>query len=361
MAALPPIPRDIEKLAIICPSWVGDTVMATPLLRAARAARPGVRIVGVMRPGLEEVLAGTPWIDEMIVGETKTTRGMLRIARSLRGARPDAALLLPNSFRSALMARLGGCPHRVGYLRYGRSVLLSRGLQPARPSGPVPTLDYYKGLGEWALGVEGIEPRMELAVTDAERAAAERLLEGVARPLVVLCPGANKPPKRWPPQRFAAVADALASDPGLASVATGAPAEKSVVRQVVEQSASGVRDLAERGTTLGALKAVIARARLMITNDTGPRHIAAALGVPVVTLFGATDPRWTTINCPHERQILADPFLPEELTADDHPDRCAITRIAVGDVLSAARQLLGGPAPQAPEGHDASPAPTTAG
>ena len=85
---------------------------------------------------------------------------------------------------------------------------------------------------------------------------------------------------------------------------------------------------------------VIRRAALLITNAPGPRHIAAALGTPVVSLFGPTDHRWTTINCPHERMVLADPFLPEALIADQHPKRCAIDRIAVADVLAAARQLL---------------------
>jgi heptosyltransferase-2 len=319
--------------------------MATPLLRAAREARPGARIIAACRHGLDELLAGSPWLDDVIAGETKTTRGMFGLARRLRRLEPEAAILLPNSFRSALLARLAGAARRVGYIRYGRSVLLSRGLAAPRPKLPVPALGYYTRLGAWALGTEALDSRMELFVTDDQRAEATRLLEGVGRPYAVLCPGANKAAKRWPAERFAAVADALAGR-GLAVAATGAPGERGIVAEVAGAAGAPVCDLAERGVTIGSLKAVVADADLMVTNDTGPRHIAAALGTPVVTLFGPTDHRWTTIECPHERILVADPFLPEPLVADDHARHCVITRIAVADVLGAAEQLLAGRGPR---------------
>ncbi|MHC4590421.1 MAG: glycosyltransferase family 9 protein, partial [Planctomycetota bacterium] len=186
-----------------------------------------------------------------------------------------------------------------------------------------------------------IDPRMQLFVADAQRAEAARLLEGVSRPYAVLCPGANKAAKRWPAERFAAVADALAGL-GLAAVATGAPGEREVVAEVSRAAAVPVLDLVQRGLGIGSLKAVIADAALCVTNDTGPRHVAAALGTPVVTLFGPTDHRWTTIECPHEQILVAEPFLPEPLVADDHARHCAITRIPVADVLAAAERLLSG-------------------
>jgi heptosyltransferase-2 len=321
--------------------------MATPILQAAREARPGARIIAACRRGLDELLAGSPWLDEVIAGETKTTRGMFGLARRLRRLAPEAAILLPNSFRSALLARLTGAARRVGYIRYGRSVLLSRGLAPPRPKVPVPALGYYARLGAWALGTEAIDHRMELFVTDDQRAEAARLLEGVGRPYALLCPGANKAAKRWPVDRFAQVADSL-SRRGLAVAATGSPGERGIVAEVAGAAGATVCDLAERGITLGSLKAIIAEAALMVTNDTGPRHIAAAVGTPVVTLFGPTDHRWTTIECPHERILVADPFLPEPLVADNHARHCAITRIPVADVLDAAEQLLAGRHGRAP-------------
>ena len=120
-------------------------------------------------------------------------------------------------------------------------------------------------------------------------------------------------------------------------------------------------NLVHRGLTLGGLKAVIADASVVITNDTGPRHIAAALGTPVVTLFGPTDPRWTLIDFAHEKRLVADPFLPEELIADRQTRRCAITRITVADVLAATGQLLAASASEDHEARDASQAPTPGG
>jgi heptosyltransferase-2 len=343
----PPIPPDTERLLIVCPSWVGDTIMATPLLRAARQALPRARIIAACRRGLDELLDACPWLDEVVAGETKTTRGMLGLARRLRREAPDAALLCPNSFRSALLARLGAAARRVGYRRYGRGALLTHALEPPTTKVPVPALDWYGRLGEWALGVGEFDRRPRLFVTDAERAEAARLVEGVGRPYAVLCPGANKAAKRWPTDRFAAVADALTRR-GLAVVATGAPAERRVVAEVADAAAATVRDLSGLGITIGSLKAVMAEADLCVTNDTGPRHIAAALGTPVVTLFGPTDHRWTAIDCPHERILVADPFLPEPLVADDHARHCAVTRIPVADVLAAAEQLLAGRRGRAP-------------
>ena len=98
--------------------------------------------------------------------------------------------------------------------------------------------------------------------------------------------------------------------------------------------------LCARGLTLGSLKAVLRRAALLITNDTGPRHIAAALGTPIVALYGPTDHRWTTLQAARERSVLAEPFLPEELVADRHPKACAIEKIAVEDVVHASLSLL---------------------
>src|SRR5438552_17377687 len=102
----PPIARDVQCLAISCPSGVGDPVMATPVFRAARAARPKARLIGIMRRGLNEVLAGTPWFDEMINCEMKGVLGPIRLGKVLRQCGAEAILLLPNSFRSALGARL---------------------------------------------------------------------------------------------------------------------------------------------------------------------------------------------------------------------------------------------------------------
>ncbi len=332
----------LESLLVVCPSWVGDTVMATPVLRAVRTAQPGARIIGAMRPGLEELLAGSGWLDEIVAAETKTLAGPWRMARRVRriAGRPGAALVLPNSFRAALLGRLAGSRQTIGYDRNCRGPLLTHTLAWEPALGPVPAVDYYAKLAEWALGSQLADRRLKLAVTETQQAAATRLLEGVKGPFVVLNPGANRPDKRWPPSRFAAVAEALAKTYGLEAVLTGSTSERGIVEAVVSRADGPIHNLLSRGISLGSLKAVIQRADLLITNDTGPRHIAAALGTPIVTLFGPTDHRWTTIDYPRERILLAEPFLTSDLVADENPARCSIDRIAVGDVLRAADQLL---------------------
>ncbi len=336
------IPPSTRRLLVVCPSWVGDTVMATPVLRAARNSLPEACIAAVMRPGLDELLAGAPWFDETIVAETKTLLAPFRIAADVRRrGRPDAALVLPSSLRSALLAARSGAAVRAGYDRSGRGLLLTHRVEAPPRGRPVSAVEYYAALAESALGV-AVERRLELALTGAQRGEGARLLEGVERPFAVLVPGANRADKRWPPERFAAVAAGLRAAHGLACVATGSPAEAPVVAALVAAAAARggtIHDLLRRGVGLGGLKAVIAEARLVVSNDTGPRLIAAALGTPVVSLFGPTDQRWTAFDCPHERRILADPFLPEQAVADRNPKRCAIDRITVGDVLAAARAL----------------------
>jgi heptosyltransferase-2 len=335
----PPINPTIKSLAIILPSWIGDTVMATPVLRAARTAMPATRITGIMRRSLDEILRGAPWLDDMIVCDMKGPLGPWRLGRAIRQTHAEAVLVLPNSFRSAAGARLSGAKTRIGYARDGRAWLLTEKLTPV-PNFPAPAVEYYAALAEFALGAKVIDRHIELVVTDDEHRAANQLVHDVKQPFVVLNPGANRADKRWPAPRFAQVADRLAASHSVQIVITGSPGEREVLTSVHRAAKTPLIDLSERGVTLGSLKAVIQRAALVITNDTGPRHIAAALGTPVVTLFGPTDHRWTTLHDVRERILLAEPFLPEELVADRFPRACAIEKIAVGDVVVAAESLL---------------------
>jgi len=329
-------------LAIVMPSWLGDTVMATPVLRAGRALLPKTKIVAVLRPGLGEVLRGLPWLDDIVEVDSKGIGGAWRLGRAIRGTGADGVLLLPNSFKSALGARLSGAKTRIGYARDGRGWLLSDpvAVTAAKPSPPIPAVRSYAELAMQALGAPSIDQRLELAITDEQQAAGDEMLREVPGRFVILNPGANRPDKRWPAARFAMVADALAKRCTLAIVVNGSPGEREVIDAVKAAANTPIIDLSQRGVTLGSLKAVVKRAALMITNDTGPRHLAAALGTPMVTLFGPTDHRWTTLDCPQERLLLAEPFLPEGLVADRHAKSCAIDKISVGDVLNAAEELL---------------------
>src|SRR5690606_3236352 len=164
---------------------------------------------------------------------------------------------------------------------------------------------------------------------------------------------------------FAAVGRHLIERHGLNILVNGAPSEAELADSIAAQIDGGgsrAVSLARLGVTLGSLKGVVRRARLMVTNDTGPRHLAAAFGVPVVSLFGPTDHRWTTIPVgPDDEAVLvADPTLPETEVADDHPERCRVDRIATEAVLAAADRLLAarsGPAGPPPEVRPASAGP----
>lgn len=367
------------RVLVVCPSWVGDVVMATPALRLIRSRLRGSFIGLLVRPGLDEVLAGSDLFDEIHVDRARGIMGPKRVAARIRPRRYDAALLLTNSFSTALITRLAFIPRRVGYDRDARGMLLTDRVPilsrsqhgvaaPAseRLASCVPMVDYYLHAARRLLDI-GHEPHLEpiptltLAITPEQDEAALALLaaRGVAahEPFAVLNPGANNEAKRWPAARFAALADHLVSTHGLRVLVNGAPNEAELVAQVVNGVPSACRDrvasltannddagAADGGVTLSSLKGVLKRAKLMVTNDTGPRHIALAFGVPTVSLFGPTDPRWTTppeSARAIERVLVADPTLPMGELADDHPQRCAIDKISLERVESSVASLLG--------------------
>jgi heptosyltransferase-2 len=347
------ISSEVKHLLVLCPTWVGDCVMATPAFRAARRALPEARITALGQPGLEALLMPSPWFDAFAGVDAKGLAGTRRASQLVKRLVPavDAALLLPNSFRSALIPWLARVPVRAGVRSDWRSGMLTEIIDVPGRNGIRATLEHYALLAEAAFGVShgAIDRTMELQVSPEQQADADRVLAGVREPFVLLNPGAVRTNKRWPAEKFAQLADVLAQRFGVRVAVTGSPGERDVIAAVVGNATTGIVDLAARGVTLGSLKGVIRRAALLITNDTGPRHIALALGTPVVSLFGPTDPRHTLIDSANERILRAEPFLPEELVADDYEKACTMERISVGDVAAACAALLGAPQAQPAE------------
>ena len=306
------------NIAVFLPNPVGDAIMATPALRALRRHFASSRITHVGRQDALEVLAGTHLADAAVVeGSTRRPkpRNFLATVRRLRQERFDLGVLLPNSLRSALLARLGGVRNLAGYDRDGRGLLLTTKLPVPRDEAgrrvPLPTIDYYARLAE-ALGARVESRRMELAVAEADAAAADRLLaEAGRRPgraVVMLNPGASfGPSKLWPAERYAAVADALAERRGAEVIVNASPAEREVARAVGRSMRTApLVNVADVAGTIGLLKALVSRCGLLITNDTGARHFAAAFGIAVVTIFGSTDPVWAQIDYEHETILRAE-------------------------------------------------------
>ncbi len=345
------------RLLVVLPSWVGDAVMATPALSLIRRRMPGILVGGLMRPGIDALLAGSGLLDEVHVEPAGGMMGPKRAAAKVRPMRYDTALLLTNSFSTALTTRLAGIPRRIGYDRDLRGILLTDTLKaPRRSDGSweiVPAVEYYLRLVRECLlgeGAEGPVEYLSLAVTPEQEREGRALIgragmEGAR--YAVLNPGGNNPAKRWPAERFASLARWLHESYGLRCVVNGSPGERDLTERIVELSGLGgaAASLAGLGVTLGALKTVVRESVLMVTNDTGPRHIAAAFGVPVVSLFGPTDHRWTTIPTRPggpERVVVADPTLPDEERANDHPERCRIERIEEERVREACVAVLAG-------------------
>lgn len=340
-----------KRIVILLPNWVGDVVMATPTLRAIREHFPDSFIGLVLRPTGAEVLEGSGWADEMFIKpvgkEKKSVGDFLTLSHSLRRARFDTAILLTNSFRAALLAKLAKIRRRIGYDRDGRMLLLTDYLIPAKKKGkflPVSMRDYYLAIAKY-VGCEigNIDP--ELVATESDNRSLDGLLAQLGveagKPIVVLCPGAAfGPTKCWAPERFAAVADRLTADFDAQPVISCGPREFEIGQRVSQSAARRVFLPTPEQLPLGTLKALVARSGLVVTNDTGPRHFAISFGVPVVTIFGPTDPAWTETNYPLERKILVPvdcgPCMKRRCT-EDH--RC-MTDITSDTVARAAAELL---------------------
>ncbi len=334
--------------------------MATPALRLLRDNLPRTTIDVLTKPPVDQVLDGLSTINRVRTSKPRTVRQRLSLASLLRNKDYDAALLLSNGFSSAAYAALARIPRRVGYARDSRSALLTdRLIAPKRPGSTlfkpkwalIPAARYYLDAAAALLCIEppNIVPLMELAVTPTDEAEARRLLhQASVRPdqgFAVLNPGGNNEAKRWPAERFAQLARHLATAHGLAVLINGSPAESVLTGSIAR--ASGAISLPAIGGSIPGLKALLSRASLLVTNDTGPRHIAAAFGTPAVSLFGPTDHRWTTIptrpladGSGSEVILLADPDLPENELANDHPQRCRIDRIELASVVEASDRLL---------------------
>jgi heptosyltransferase-2 len=294
----------VKRIALFLPNWVGDVVMATPAIRAVRAAFPAAELVAVCKPYVADVLAGASWFSNVILSDKHGPRRqrLFAVARKLRENRPDAAVLFSNSFRTALLARLGGCKRAVGFARYGRSFLLTDRLDHKTDARghfvPTPAIDDYNRLAV-ALGSPDPGHRMELFTTQADEDAATAVWEkfGLARypRVAALNPGAAfGAAKHWPVASFAALARMLTSRLGCAALVLCGPSEREMARRIAEAARSPhTFSLSDTPLSLGLTKALVRRADLLVTTDSGPRHFAAAFGTPVVTLFGPTHIAWT--------------------------------------------------------------------
>jgi heptosyltransferase-2 len=272
---------------VVSPNWIGDALMAQPLLQRLKEKRPGEAIDVLAPPWVAPVLRRMPQVGEVIL--TPFRHGALqlrerwRLGRALRGRGYDHAIVLPNSWKAALVPFFAGIPLRSGYVGESRYGLLNLLYKPRSKRGPMSL--HYARLAD-APGSEPAQPLPEpqlVVLPDAARPTAEKFR--LVKPYAVFCPGAEYgPAKRWPAERFAALAARLPLRVALLG------SEKD--RPVCDAVGSPVLNLAGK-TTLEEAIELIAGAAFVVTNDSGLMHVAAALGRPQVALFGSSSPAHT--------------------------------------------------------------------
>jgi heptosyltransferase II len=341
----------MRTIAFLLPNWVGDVVMATPAIRAVRDQFPAARLIAVCRPYVAATLDGAPWFDDVILFDKAGSRERREVGviRRLRRERADAAVLFPNSFRSAAVAALGRCRRRIGFDRFGRGLLLTDVLQPVRDAAggrvPRPVIDDYNRLVA-PLGVPDPGHRMELFTTPADEAAVDGVwadldLHRFPEVIGLNSSGAFGAAKLWPAGHFAALARELADRRGCGVLVVCGPNERATAREIVRLAdRPQVASLADRPVSLGLTKACVRRLDLFVTTDSGPRHFAAAFGVPVVSLFGPTFVAWTETYYPKginlQRKV---PCGPCQLRVCPLDHRC-MTELTPAEVMAAAHDLL---------------------
>ncbi len=339
------------SILIRAPNWVGDVVMCTPALRSIRRRFPGAHIAVLIKPSLRQLLENFPHIDEIIEwepkGRHKGIKNYLAFVRKLRCRRFALGIAMTSSFSSAQLLFLAGIPVRVGYSRNLRSFLLTLRKKSLRKNGrivPVNKVMMDLGLCE-LLGCTDLGTAPELGVSPEAGSWVDRFFSdrGIAARdfLVCIIPGAAfGPSKCWKEDYFARICDGLIRRYQAKILILPGPGELPIARSIMGQMEEKPVDMGDRVVPLDVLIALISRCRLLVTNDTGPRHFGVALDKPVVVIMGSTDSRHT--NCNLEKTIVLQESVDcgpchQRICPTDH--RC-MTLITPERVLSAARELI---------------------
>lgn len=321
---------------VIAPNWIGDAVMSLPFLRAIRRAHPSDDLAVLARRGPAAIYRAEGSANEVLLRASFAADVL-----QLRRGRFEEAYLLPNSFRAALLAFGSGARTRIGYATDRRGALLTHALP--EPSGTGHQLrDYDALLATRGIAPDDAPPRLPLPGSAVARADAVLAAAKIApAQFIALCPGsAFAETKRWPAERYAALADALTGR-GLRCALMIGPGEQALAARVASAARAEVPVL---GAELDPveLAAVLARARCAVTNDSGPMHLAGAVGTAVVAFFGATDPGRTGPSGSPARVLDRYVFCSPCFKTDCPYGHECMREIGVEAAIAAVIELVGG-------------------
>ena len=334
-----------EQILVRATNWVGDAVMSLPALRALRQRFPQAHISILAKPWVADLYRRENVCNELIPYTALTSFEKYTVARELRQHRFDTAILLQNAFEAAAIACLAGIPERIGYARDGRGLLLTRAI-PVPRTGEIPRHEsfYYLELLRRAGIMDGLPANEAIRLKGAPAARAAGLehfrKQGLGEIVVGVSPGAAYgTAKRWLPERFAESANRVASEFGAAVAIFGSKDERELCESIARVITGPVKNFAGE-TTLAEFIDLAAACRVYLTNDSGAMHIASALGVPTVAIFGATDDQTTGPTGPLAKVVRepveCSPCLKRECPIDH---RC-MTRVTAARVAETALELL---------------------
>jgi len=280
-------------------NWIGDAVMTMPALRALRKGLPDTKISLLIKPWIAPLFENNPDIDEIILYDDmyNSLIGKLRLASVLKKKGFCSSILFQNAFDAALITLLSGIPQRIGYNRDGRGFLLTDAIHFENDDRKMHHVHYYLNLLKKA-GIDADYSLPYIYLSIKERLQARNMLKDLKRPVISINPGASYgSTKRWPTERFAAVAKRVISELGGSIVIFGGQSEIGIAEEIVSKSQisnlkSQILNMSGK-TTVRELSALISECDILLTNDSGPMHIGYAVRTPLLAIFGSTDPALT--------------------------------------------------------------------
>ena len=340
---------DFKRILIVRTDRIGDVLLSTPVIEELRRAYPNAYIAMMTSPYAKEVVSGNPYLDEVIVYDKdkrqRSWRSSLKFSRNLKKKRFDAAIILHPTNRVHLVTFFAGIPKRVG-LNRKLGFLLTDRIEHTKQLGEKHEIEYNLDILRY-MGIEPKDNRLFMPIKPTEEKWAESIFRSEnikpADKVLAVHPGASCPSKVWPSQRFAQAADRLIDKYGFKVILISGPKDVKLTQDVISHMRHPAVNLAGK-TSVSQLASVLKRCRLFISNDSGPVHIASALDVPVISIFGRNQKglspdRWAPLG-KNAKALHKDVGCVECLAHNCVKDFICLKAITVEDVIQAADALL---------------------